>query len=214
MLRAELLIAIVFAGAAPIGIAQTTAPTPAPTTAANPIVQPRDQSAPTPTTPRRTRVISPEVAAQLAAATPQFAPATPKPTPTPEEEQPDLRDIDKPKNGIIRLPKVVVHEKPPPVFNEKTVSTKKGLADIAMRRYISETDRALNRLTLPIFGSSTEARALAMYEEDERLKNMADLSDSARMVSASDKAAGAYVRREATKATMREGDFDWHPIGR
>ena len=48
--------------------------------------------------------------------------------------------------------------------------TEKGLTDIAMRRYISDVDRALNRWTLPLFGSSKEARALAMYAEDEGVR--------------------------------------------
>jgi hypothetical protein len=215
MLRTALVLSLVgFAGTAGFAIAQTAPVTPSSPSAGNAIVKPQEETSPAPTNPRRSRVISPEVAAQLSAATPQFAPTPPKPPPTPEEEQPDLRDIDKPKNGIIRLPKVVVHEKPPAVFSDKMIYTQKGLAGLAVRRYMSETDRALNGLTLPFFGSSIESRALMMYEEDQRLKNMSDLNEDARMISATDKAAGAYVKREATKATLREGDFDWHPIGR
>ncbi len=162
---------------------------------------------------RHSRVISPDVAAQLSAAAPKFT-AAPPPKPTPEEEQPDLRDIDKPKNSIIRLPKYVVHEKPPPVLAEHVVNTSKGLAEIAMKRYLTETYRALNSFTLPLFGRSAEANALAMYAEDERLKNMADLKDDAALVSASDKAAGMYVKRQVDQTFLRSGDFDWKPIGR
>jgi hypothetical protein len=215
MLRTALLLPlVVFAGTPGISIAQTAPVTPSSPSAGNAIVKPREETSPAPVTPRRSRVISPDVAAQLSAATPQFTPAPPKPPPTPEEEQPDLREVDKPKNGIIRLPKVVVHQKPPPVFSDQMIHTPKGLADLAVRRYMTETDRAMNGFTLPFFGASMESRALMMYEEDQRLKNMADLDEDARMISATDKAAGAYVKREATKATIREGDFDWHPIGR
>ena len=183
------------------------------TDSANPIVAPQADAPATPSLQRH-RVISSDVAAQLSAATPKYTPAEQKPKPTPEEEQPDLRDIDKPRNGIIRLPKFVVHEKPPPILKESVVSTKKGLAEIAMRRYLSETYRALNAFTLPLFGASSEERALQMYAEDERLKNMSDLNEDARIISASDKAAGAYVKREVDKTFVRPGEFDWHPIGR
>src|ERR1019366_5071900 len=44
---------------------------------------------------RSARAISPEVAAQLAASRPKFSPT---PLPKPEEDLPDLREIDKPKN--------------------------------------------------------------------------------------------------------------------
>lgn len=158
---------------------------------------------------KRSRAISPEVAATLSANTPRYAPPPPTPPPTPANELPDLRDIDKPRNQIIRLPDYVVQERKPVVLSERAVHTRAGLADIAVRRYISDVDRALNRFTLPLFGSSAEARALAMYEEDERLRNMADLADNAAMVSTSDKAAGAYVKREAEKTYLRSSDFGW-----
>jgi hypothetical protein len=38
---------------------------------------------------------------------------------------------------------------------------------------------------------------------------MNDLADDAQLVSASDKAAGLYVKREADKTFMRTGDFGW-----
>ena len=43
----------------------------------------------------------------------------------------DLRDIDKPRNGIIRLPNYTVQEKKPPVFRERDIYTREGLADLA-----------------------------------------------------------------------------------
>jgi hypothetical protein len=199
-------------GAAPTApMATTTAP-------ANPIV-----SAPGPekpvsgapeAKPRRARAISSDVAAQLSAAAPKFTPAAPKPPPTPEEEQPDARDVDKPKNGIIRLPKYIVTQPRPPVLSERAVNTKEGLADLAMKRYLTEGYRALNSFTLPFFGTSPENRAMTMYEEDERLKNMASLSEDARLVGSTDRKQGQYVKRQVNETFARPGDFDWKPIGR
>ena len=151
----------------------------------------------------------------LAAATPKFTPAPPKPAPkpTPEEEQPDLRDIDKPKNTIVRLDPFLVRESKPPVFSERAINTQKGLTDIAMKRYISDVDRALNLASLPFIGRLSEARALALYSEDERLKNMSDLRDAGNNAGKVDSAAGAYILKESQSTYMRTGDFGWGGSG-
>src|SRR4051812_3031645 len=79
--------------------------------ATSPILAPAPaEKAPAPTGPKRTRPISGEVAAALAAASPKYTPPAPKPEPKPEAEQVDMRDVDKPKNGIVRLPKYIVQE--------------------------------------------------------------------------------------------------------
>jgi hypothetical protein len=200
---------------APVAWAQTTStssvsPSSTSPSSASPILAPTPaEKAPPPSTPKRTRAVSGEVAAALAAASPKYTPAPPKPEPKPEEEKPDLREIDKPQNGIVRLPKYIVREPKPVIFSERAVSTSKGLTDIAVRRYISEADRAMNRFTLPLFGSSMEGRALAMYAEDERLRNMAELDETATAASKSDAAAGAYIKREAQKTFLRSTDFGW-----
>lgn len=208
-----------FAALVPLASAQSapaaTSPILAPRTetaaaATSPILAPPAETAPAAPAQKRTRAISSEVAAALAAASPKYSPPPPKPEPKPESEQVDLRDVDKPKNGIVRLPKYIVQEPKPPVFTERAINTRKGLTDIAVRRYISDADRALNRFTLPLFGTSAEQRALAMYAEDERLKNMSDLQDNANAASKSDPAAGAYIRREAQKTYLRTSEFSWN----
>ena len=196
----------------PLAFAQTSA-TPATTgvtPATSPVLAPKQaEKAPPPDAPKRTRPVSSGVAAALAAAAPKYTPPPPKPEPKPEEQQPDLREVDKPKNAIVRLPKYIVREPKPVIFSERTIHTEKGLTDIAMRRYISDVDRALNRFTIPLFGTSTEARARAMYAEDERLRNMSELEDDAKAATAADAASGMYIRREAQKTFMRTSDFGW-----
>ncbi len=167
------------------------------------------KSDPASAAPKRTRAISPEAAAALAAFAPKYEPLPPKPEPKPETEQVDMREVDKPKNSIVRLPKYVVQEAKPPVFRERDINTEKGLRDIAMRRYISDADRALNRWTLPLFGTSKEARAMAMYAEDERLRNMADLNDAAVTTAKFDPAAGDYIRKQSQNTYRRTSDFGW-----
>ena len=164
-------------------------------------------------TSRRSRAISSEAAAALAAATPKYTPPPPKPPPKPEAELVDAREIDKPKNTIVRLPKYIVQEKKPPVFRERDIHTEKGLTDIAMRRYISDFDRALNRWTIPFIGISKEARALAMYAEDERLRNMSDLNDAGVNATKTNPAAGTYILKESQKTFLRSSDFGWNGGG-
>jgi hypothetical protein len=175
----------------------TTPPAAAPATPLNPA-------------PERTiHAISPGIAAQLAASRPKFTPIAPPPPPKPEEELPDLREIDKPKNTIVRLPKYVVQEPKSPIFRERDIHTKEGLANLAMRRYLTEADRALNRFRLPLFGISNEDRAMAMYYEDERLKNMADVADNTNMVMKSDPTAGAKMKSAAQQTFMRWSDIGY-----
>jgi hypothetical protein len=191
---------------APLALAQNT-PAPNPP-AASPIFNPtpaEPASAAAPA-PERPRAISPEVAAQFAAARAKFTPAPPPPPPKPEEEQTDLRDVDKPRNSIIRLPKYMVRERPPPVLVPKQVEPD----NLARSRYLSEMGRALNRFFIPGFMSisatgnnSPDRYALEMYREEQRLQNMADLNDAARMMNTSSKSEGTYIKRASDQTYMR-----------
>lgn len=199
--------AVIAAGAMP---ARVDAQTPAP---ANPLLESKKEGDEKPSAPRRTRVVSPEVAAALSAAAPKFAPPAPKPPPKPEEELVDLRDVDKPKNEIIRLPKYLVRERKPAVLTERAVVTPKGLTEFAMKRYLTETDRVLNRFRIPFLTQTNEARALAMLAEDDRLENMASLKDAATAASMSDAAQGTYILKAAQQTYLRSSDFGWSKSG-
>ena len=209
----SVLVPLLLAGlAAPGALAQNAAPA-SPAAASSPVLAPT-ATAPAAPSSRRTRAISGDAAAALAAFAPKYEPPPPPPPPKPveakpEEEPSDLREVDKPRNSIVRLPKYIVQEKKPPIFRERDINTKKGLTEIAMRRYISEADRALNRWTIPFLGISKESRALAMYAEDERLRNMDDLRDAANNAAKSDRSAGEYIRRESQETYLRSSDFGW-----
>ncbi len=181
------------------------------------VLAPKKEEAARPSAPSANRPISSSVAAQLAAVAPKYTPPPPKPEPS-EEEEIDARDVDKPRNNIIRLPKYIVQEAKPPVFNERAIHTKEGLTDLALRRYITDIDRALNRFALPLFsgwspggGSALERRAMAMYAEQERLDNLSDMSDAAATVGKSDAAQGTYILRESQKTYLRNNDIGWNP---
>ena len=123
--------------------------------------------------PQPERAVSAKTSAAILAGFKYVPPPPPKPV---EDEEVDLRDIDKPQNEIVRLPTYVVTAKKPPVFTDRTLYTQDQLKKLAMSRYITKIDaRLLNRWTIPGLGMSNEQRAMEQYLEDERLKNMSDM---------------------------------------
>jgi hypothetical protein len=139
---------------------------------------------------------------------PPAPPAPPAPKTAEEEE------ADAPKNGIVRLPEYVVQGERPPVFREKDVNTKKGLGEIAVKRFLGETGKALNAYHLPLFGMSKEQYALMLYEQEERLKNMKDASDKVSLLRESDPIAAEQLKREVDQTFIRRSEFSTTPSSR
>jgi hypothetical protein len=81
------------------------------------------------------RLVSPDTAARLAAATPKFVPpeAVPPPAET-VETAPVLRDAAKPRNQIIRLPRFMVGEPRVHVPRAVDVLTPKGRVELGFER--------------------------------------------------------------------------------
>ncbi len=145
------------------------------------------------------RAVSPGLASKLAEAMPTYAPPPPVPEKTDEEIA-----ADQPKNKILRLPKVVVEGERPPVFSEREVHTDKGLAELAMNRYLTELDAGvLNKFSIPLFGQSNEARALAQFREDERLKNMSATADQISVLQQTNPAEAKALQDTANDTFIR-----------
>ncbi len=124
----------------------------------------------------------------------------PKPAPKKVDQPADLRDEDKPRNGIIRLPDYVVREKRPPVFKEKDLSTTDRKTDLGMKRYAGLNFGPFANLNRPI--------ALAMYQEQERLDNMSDLADEAQTARRSgDKQAANFIMKQSQETYMRRDTY-------
>ena len=141
-----------------------------------------------------TRSVSPGVAAALASGMPRYNP--PKPTPTPTGPAADLRDVDKPKNEIKRLPKYVVHESLPPVFRDRDLYTAGGLASLSFKSHPG--------LMFGNFLGLNSAVAAQMQQDDERLQNMSDLADTAHAMSlGGDSAEGRYILQQSQNTYMR-----------
>lgn len=131
----------------------------------------------------RGRLVSPSLAAMLAASMPRYTPPTLQSTAAPRESPVLSAGAEKPKNEIVRLPSYVVRAENIP--SRRDVLTKKGIEDWMMNKYMGSYDDldrgVLNRFTigelwakipilgkLPFFGAFTnEARAMAFYYEVE-----------------------------------------------
>jgi hypothetical protein len=163
--------------------------------------------APVPRTPAdsdgSTRSVSPTVAAALASGMPKYNP----PTPTPVVNVPqDLRDVDKPRNEIPRLPSYVVHDTRPVVFTQRELSTKEGLVSLSYKLHPGLGFGNLLGLN--------DAPAYAMYLEEERLAEIADLTDTAHAVGrGGDKGESQYILQQTQDTYIRTPDWSWSGPG-
>ncbi|MCX6954047.1 MAG: hypothetical protein NTV51_18005 [Verrucomicrobia bacterium] len=195
---ASIVAAALFTGTAPAQTA-TDAPPPAiPEAAPNPTVA----------APERPRAISPAIAARLAEKMPKFtppkspaesasSPASPvliarKTAP----ELPDLRELDRPRNTIIRLPDYVVREEKPEAFKERHLLTPSGRLQLGYKRY-----PGLHFGSLPFSFLSNDGWALLMLEEDYRLERKAEMESLLTVLTSPSDHAKA--KTEVQKAFMR-----------
>lgn len=139
-----------------------------------------------PPAPERPRLISPALASALAAAMPAYDPPSAHPVPAGSAASGATGGPAAPKNGILRLPDYVVHDRKIREFSEREISTPKGLREIAVKRYITELDAALNAFQIPLFsgystaedrGNAPEKRAMRAYDEQEARDRAAEKSD-------------------------------------
>ena len=139
---------------------------------------------------------------QLADSMPHYSPPKPPPPPQPDV---DIRDVDKPRNTIKRLPKYMVRAPKPPVFRDKDLYTSDGLGALGMKKYAG-----LNFGPLPWLNQAT---AKQMVEDDQRAANMADLEDTANAIgrgTKSDAAESEYIKKASSETYMRQ-DSSWTP---
>ena len=179
-----------------------------PATAATSRPKPETRSAPAP--------VSTTLSAAILAGLPRYIPP-----PTEQKRSPSSADDetqaepestplspDQPTNKIIRLPRYTVEGSRPPVFRESELYSKEAFGRILAKRYFSEIGLALNSVS--IFGS-IEAYALAMYEQEERLRNIAELKNDAAMARlVGDKADSEFILRETNRTFLRSGGMDWN----
>jgi hypothetical protein len=142
--------------------------------------------------------VSPEVAAAVSAGMPKYSP------PAPVLNQPkDLRDVDKPKNEIPRLPSYLVRAPRPSVFRDRDLYTSGGLLSLSYKLHPG-------LLFGNVFGLNA-GPAYDLYQDDQRLANIADLADTAHAISTGgDKAESEYIIQETQDTYMRPAqDWTW-----
>lgn len=167
-----------------------------------------DRNRPITSTGPTTRSSSREAAAALAGITFE-APASEKKQEEKPDEEVDLREIDKPRNGIVRLPKYVVEGERPPVFTEREINTKKGMADLAIKRYLSTVQQGLNKYHLPSImgGLSNEDIAMQMYRDNERIQNSRDMNEKLSLFREAGAKEANSMQKDATSTYRPTGQF-------
>jgi hypothetical protein len=190
----------------------TTPPSPTPAAATRDatsiVLAPKDPNyVPAPPTDSDgvTRSVSPGIAADLSSGMPKYNPPTPTPVPVADDR--DLRDVDKPKNEIPRLPKYVVHEKRPPIFTAADLLSPTGMIDLSLKRH---PGLAFGNILGLNNGAATDA-----YYADKRLIDMNDLADTAHaMARGGDTAEAKYILQETQDTYMNPViDTNWNGPG-
>ena len=174
--------------------------------------------------PRRDRGVSSRSARLISASLPKYETK-------PDGEAGDKpaatipRVLDRPANGIVRLPDYIVRE--PKLPNAEQVLSRKGLADYAMKKYLGPSDGfdrgLLNAITFPelakkvpfigflfllIPSMTNEDRALMYYYQDKRLQEMKYLTELASLPGPRGGAAqNDRTKREIQKAFMHESEL-------
>ncbi len=143
----------------------------------------------------------PKYDAAAAAAAKQAEAAEPKPgDPVKPMTKEDIARAANPDNApdVLVLPTMKVRQKPRPRLNPDLVANDKGASEIFLKKS-TQLDQALNKFTLPLFGTSVVERA---YEEKARAKKQelnSDVSAVAKALDAADPAEAKALRDAAAK---------------
>jgi hypothetical protein len=161
-------------------------------------IAPESASTPALASPARARAVSPAMAEKLLLNAPKFVP--PKPEGEKAPELPDRRELDKPKNGIIRLPNYVVREPKPPTFPERELLTPQGKLDLAYKRH-----PGLRLGSLPFL--SNDRIALFMLEEEHHLERLAEMNELFSILRAGNDSDTAKVKAQTEASFIRKNDW-------
>jgi hypothetical protein len=142
---------------------------------------------------------SPTVSRNIISGLPKYQSMPPAPAPETKPETPGgpggAVDPD-----LLVLPTMVVKQKPRPRLTDDVVyKDRADFGAIFAKQNYTQLDQALNKFTLPLFGTSLEARA---YEDYMRLKNQQmreDVNSLSKAVEAVDSAEAKALREAAAK---------------
>ncbi len=107
---------------------------------------------------------------------------------------------DKPADpDVMELPKMVVKQKPRPRLTPEIMVTRKAFGEDLARQKFSALDQALNKFTLPLFGTSLAERALEDYEREKKEQLNADVQNMAKALDTTDPEAAKSLRAAAAR---------------
>jgi len=140
---------------------------------------------------------SPATSNKIISGLPKYSPVAPAaPAPAARPDGPGgATDPD-----LLELPKMVVRQKPRPRLTEDVVyKDKKDFGAIFAKQHFTQLDQALNKFTLPLFGTSLEARAYDEYQRQKNAQMAEDVSALSKAVEQTDPAEAKALRQAMAK---------------
>jgi len=129
--------------------------------------QPPNEPAPSIVSPRADHALSRSTSARVVSGLPRYAP--PKVNGEETDSSADLRETEKPKNAIIRLPRYHVRDRKLPEFKNRELLTPEGKIDLAFKRHPGL--KVGN-----IFGLN-RGIAMAMYADEEAYERRLEMEE-------------------------------------
>ena len=102
---------------------------------------------------------------------------------------------------VLELPKMTVKQqpRPRPRLNDHTILGPKAFNDELMKKNLTGLDRALNKFTLPLFGTGAAERAREDYNIAQKRQFMDDVLTIAKAAEQTDPEAAKALREAAAK---------------
>ncbi len=112
----------------------------------------------------------------------------------------DAKSAEKPADpDVLELPKMVIKQKPRPRLTPEIMVTKKAFGEQLAKEKFSALDQALNKFTLPLFGTSLAERALEDHEREKKAQLAADALNISKALETIDPAEAKSLKEAATK---------------
>lgn len=161
---------------------------------------PSSAAAPVSAQPSPGRSVSPTTAARLAVTAPKYI-APDSSTAKAAASAPDLRETDRPRNTIIRLPDYVVRQSKEVIYKEDQFITPEAKLQRTYARH-----RGLHTGSFWIFKNDLAAKEI--QEDDERIERRAALSELLGLLPASaDAATERSIRAQVQSTFMNSADW-------
>lgn len=127
----------------------------------------------------------------------------------PPPESTVIKEPEKPKNDIVRLPKVTVQGSKPPIFSDRALREQAQRDKFSVKKYLSEFDRGvLNSVSGPSWTNfSNEKRAEQMAYDENRKQTLETIDQQTDMYEATgDERRAKEAQEDKFNTTLRSSD--------